>query len=179
MGAEHILMGYDHLLFVFGLILLVGFRKKLIITATAFTLAHSLTLAASMVDAVAVNQRFVELLIALSICLVAVEGLRNRATLASMAPSVVAFLFGLIHGLGFAGALKDIGLPADTFVVSLLAFNFGVELGQIAVLVFAWCLDLVVAYLVKSQRILARARTVMGYLIGGFGTFWFVERLIH
>ena len=107
LGVEHILSGFDHLLFVAGLLFLVGFRRRLIGTITAFTLAHSLTLACSAFGWLTLRSPPVEAAIALSIVLVASEALRERDTLARRLPALVSFLFGLVHGLGFAGALKE------------------------------------------------------------------------
>src|SRR5262249_37876673 len=113
LGIEHILSGIDHLAFVLGLLFLVGFRRRLIGTITAFTLAHSVTLACSVLGLISLRSAPVEACIALSIVLVASEALRERDTLTRRVPALVAFLFGLVHGLGFAGALKDVGLPKD------------------------------------------------------------------
>ncbi len=113
LGIEHILTGYDHLLFVIALLLLVGFNRRLLLTITAFTAAHSVTLALSALGVLTLRPPPVEATIALSIMLVAGEALRQRETLARRWPALVAFLFGLVHGLGFAGALKDIGLPEN------------------------------------------------------------------
>src|SRR4029079_9865073 len=126
LGIEHILSGYDHLLFVAGLLFLVGFRRRLIGTITAFTLAHSLTLALSVFGLVTLRSPPVEASIAISIVLVASEALREKDTLARRLPALVSFLFGLVHGLGFAGALKEVGLPERHLPLALLGFNVGV-----------------------------------------------------
>jgi hydrogenase/urease accessory protein HupE len=141
-GIEHILLGIDHLLFVVGLILLVNFHKKLIWTITAFTLAHSLTLAFSVVGIITVSQTPVEILIALSIVLVASESMSQRQTFARRYPWIVAFMFGLVHGLGFAGALREVGLPEHAIPASLLSFNIGVEIGQLVVIGSIYLLSL-------------------------------------
>ena len=125
LGVEHILSGIDHLLFVAGLLFLVGFRRRLIGTITAFTLAHSLTLACSVFGLITLRSPPVEAAIALSIVLVADEALRERDTLARRLPALVSFLFGLVHGLGFAGALKEVGLPQSHLPLALLCFNVG------------------------------------------------------
>jgi hydrogenase/urease accessory protein HupE len=138
LGVEHILSGVDHLMFVGALLLLVGFRRKLIWTITAFTLAHSLTLASAALGILTLRSPPVEAAIALSIVLVCVEALHDRETLAKRLPALVAFTFGLVHGLGFAGALADIGLPQKHLATALLTFNVGVELGQLAVIGVAW-----------------------------------------
>src|SRR5678816_2534166 len=115
--------------FVAGLLFMVGFRRRLIGTISAFTLAHSLTLASSAFGWITLRSPPVEAAIALSILLVAAEALRDHATLARRLPALVSFLFGLVHGLGFAGALKDIGLPQNHLATALLTFNIGVEMG--------------------------------------------------
>jgi hydrogenase/urease accessory protein HupE len=134
LGIEHILSGIDHLMFVGALLLLVGFRRKLVWTITAFTLAHSLTLASAALGILTLRSPPVEAAIALSIVLVCAEALHDRQTLAKRLPALVAFTFGLVHGLGFAGALADIGLPQKHLATALLTFNVGVELGQLAVI---------------------------------------------
>ena len=134
LGVEHILSGADHLLFVLGLLLLVPAGRPLVATVTAFTVAHSLTLAAAVVGILRVPPAPMEVLIALSIVLVASELARPPdalPTLARRAPWAVSFAFGLLHGLGFAGALREFGLPADRLPLALLAFNGGVEIGQL------------------------------------------------
>jgi len=119
LGVEHILTGYDHLAFVLGLLFLVGFRRKLVWTITAFTCAHSLTLASAALGILTLRPPPVEASIALSIVLIANEAITPRETLARRFPAVLAFLFGLVHGLGFAGALKEIGLPQAHLPIAL------------------------------------------------------------
>jgi len=173
LGIEHILTGYDHVLFVIGLLFLVGFHRRLVATITAFTLAHSLTLASSALGWLTLRPAPVEATIALSIMLVAGEALRQRQTLARRWPALVAFLFGLVHGLGFAGALKEIGLPENHLSVALLTFNVGVELGQL----------LVVAVAYGAYRALARwpktalARAPALYAIGMVAAYWSCGRV--
>ena len=140
LGVEHILTGLDHLLFVVGLLFLVGFNRRLLWTITAFTAAHSLTLACSALGWLVLRPPPVEATIALSIMLVAGEALHRRQTLARRWPALVAFLFGLVHGLGFAGALEEIGLPGQHLLVALLPFNAGVEIGQLLTVACAWLL---------------------------------------
>jgi hypothetical protein len=168
LGVEHILSGIDHLLFVTGLLFLVGFRRRLIGTITAFTLAHSLTLACSVFGWITLRSAPIEASIALSIVLVASEALRERDTLARRVPALVAFLFGLVHGLGFAGALKSVGLPESHLPLALLTFNVGVELGQL--------MTVLVAYLVVSlpvpAPVLARARVPALYAVGAVAAYW-------
>jgi len=168
LGVEHILSGIDHLLFVAALLFLVGFRRRLIGTITAFTLAHSLTLACSAFGWISLRSPPVEASIAMSIVLVASEALRERDTLARRVPALVSFLFGLVHGLGFAGALKDIGLPQRHLPLALLSFNVGVEIGQLLMVAFAFG----VVRLPISQRWLGRARRPALYAIGVVAAYW-------
>jgi hydrogenase/urease accessory protein HupE len=168
LGVEHILTGFDHLLFVAGLLFLVGFQRRLVGTITAFTLAHSLTLASSAVGWITLRSPPVEAAIALSIVLVAGEALRARDSLARRLPALVSFLFGLVHGLGFAGALKDIGLPQRHLPLALLCFNVGVELGQLMTVVLAFA----VMRLPVSRRWLGAARRPALYVIGGLAAYW-------
>jgi hydrogenase/urease accessory protein HupE len=168
LGVEHILGGIDHLLFVVGLLFLVGFRRHLVWTITAFTAAHSLTLASSALGWLTLRSPPVEASIALSIVLVAVEALHKRDTIARRWPAAVAFLFGLVHGLGFAGALQDIGLPQNHLLVALLTFNLGVELGQLMTVAVCWCLWRVAARWPAAQRL----RTESLYGIGALAAYW-------
>lgn len=174
LGIEHILTGIDHLLFVIALLFLVGFNRQLLLTITAFTGAHSLTLALSALGWLTLRSPPVEASIALSIMLVAGEALHTRPTLSRRWPALVAFLFGLVHGLGFAGALKDIGLPQNHLLIALLTFNVGVELGQLAVVGVAYLLYRAVAY----RPALAMARAPALYAIGGLAAFWSIGRIV-
>jgi hydrogenase/urease accessory protein HupE len=174
LGVEHILSGLDHLLFVIGLLFLVGFRRQLVVTITAFTVAHSLTLALSALGWLTLRPPPVEATIALSIMLVAGEALHKEPTLSRRWPALVAFLFGLMHGLGFAGALSEIGLPEQHLLVALLTFNVGVEVGQL----------LVVGSALLLYRLLARngrfdwLRTPALYGIGALAGYWTLERTL-
>ena len=174
LGIQHILSGVDHLLFVIALLFLVGFRRRLVGTITAFTLAHSLTLACSVFGWIALRPAPVEAVIAMSIVLVACEALRERETLARRMPALVAFLFGLVHGLGFAGALNSIGLPQSHLPVALLTFNLGVEIGQLMTVLVAYA----VVRLPISQRVLGRARTPALYVIGVVAAYWCWVRIV-
>lgn len=187
LGVEHILLGIDHLLFVLGLLFLVGNWRRLIGTATAFTLAHSLTLAAATLGWIRVPQAPVEAVIALSIVFVAVEILharQGRAGLAVRLPWVVAFVFGLLHGLGFAAALRDIGLPQHAIPLALAFFNVGVELGQLlfigAVFAALWLFRLLVARpAVRANNPWQQAERFsvpVAYLVGSVAMFWVYER---
>ena len=173
LGIEHILSGIDHLLFVLSLLFLVGFRRQLLATITLFTVAHSLTLAASALGALTLRPPPVEAVIALSIVLVCAEALSQKDTLTRRWPGIVAFVFGLVHGLGFAGALKDIGLPEQHANIALLTFNLGVEAGQLLVIGLAWLVVL------ASRRFAwtADARRVILYGIGSISVFWTLSRI--
>jgi hydrogenase/urease accessory protein HupE len=178
LGVEHILLGIDHLLFVLALLLLTRNVRTLIETITAFTVAHSITLAAAAVGWINVAQPPVEAAIALSIVVVAseiVRAARGATDFSIRFPWMIAFCFGLLHGFGFGGALRDIGLPQREVPLSLLTFNLGVEAGQ---LLFVGAVLIVVA----GIRILLvaeapKARTVAAYGIGCISAFWFVSRV--
>ena len=168
LGFEHILGGIDHLLFVVGLLFLVGFQRWLVWTITGFTAAHSLTLASAALGWVTLRSAPVEACIALSIVLVASEALRTRETLARRLPALVAFIFGLVHGLGFAGALQEIGLPQNHLVLALLTFNLGVEAGQLLAVGLAWGLVLII----KRQPWASRLKVPAIYAIGSLAAYW-------
>lgn len=168
LGVEHILTGIDHLLFVIGLLFLVGFRRRLIGTITAFTLAHSVTLACSVLGWISLRSAPVEACIALSIVLVASEALRQRDALARRLPALVAFLFGLVHGLGFAGALREVGLPQHNIALPLLTFNLGVEIGQLLTVAAAYGLVRAIEPLRWSQA----TRKPALYVIGITAAYW-------
>src|SRR5690606_24561546 len=163
LGVEHILGGFDHLLFVLSLLFLVSFNRKLVLTISAFTLAASLTLALSALGWLTLRSPPVEATIALSIMLVAGEAMNKEQTLSRRWPALVAFLFGLVHGLGFAGALADIGLPQKHLFVALLTFNLGVEAGQLMVVALAYGVYRVFA---SRPRFIAARKPAL-YAIGG------------
>jgi hydrogenase/urease accessory protein HupE len=182
LGIEHILAGFDHLLFVLALVLLVQGTRRVVVTITAFTAAHSLTLAGATLGWVHVPGPPVEASIALSIVFVASEIIRARNggdSLTRQYPWVVAFAFGLLHGFGFAGALAEVGLPEPSIAMALLFFNVGVEIGQL----------LFVAVVIASSAAVARVATglrmawpvwlwrVAPYAIGSVASFWLVERI--
>ncbi|VAW64658.1 Membrane protein [hydrothermal vent metagenome] len=178
-GIEHILLGTDHLLFVFALLLIVHNTRRLLITITAFTLAHSITLAAATLGFVHVAQQPVEAVIALSILFLAMEIVhekRGRSGYTARWPWLIAFIFGLLHGFGFAGALAEIGLPQQAIPIALIFFNIGVELGQLlfvlGIVFLSWLL-----HQINQQKLIARAETAVIYSIGGFSSFWLFERI--
>ncbi len=178
MGTIHILEGYDHLLFLLALLLIVTGLWPLLKTITAFTVAHSLTLALATLGLVHIPPVPTEAVISLSIVLLAVEVVRKNAgelTLSERYPWLVAFTFGLVHGLGFAGALSEIGVPQNDVPLALLMFNVGVETGQV---MFVIGVSLLLAGLHKlhshTGKLAARA---MPYAIGGIAAFWTLERV--
>ena len=173
LGVEHILTGVDHLLFVAALLFLVGFRRRLLGTISAFTLAHSLTLACSAFGWITLRSPPVEAAIAMSIVLVASEALRTRDTLSRRVPASVSFLFGLVHGLGFAGALKNIGLPQTHLPLALFTFNVGVEVGQLLMVLAAYA----IVHVPVPQRWLGRARRPALYMIGVLAAYWSWQRV--
>lgn len=174
LGIEHILSGIDHLLFVIGLLFLVGFRRQLLWTITAFTVAHSLTLASAALGLLTLRSAPVEACIALSIVLVAAEALDPRPTIARRWPALVAFLFGLVHGLGFASALQEIGLPENNLLVALLTFNLGVEIGQLMTVAVAWFIWRVATRLPT----LVKLRVPVLYAVGSIAAFWSWSRIV-
>lgn len=170
-GFEHVLTGLDHVAFVVGLFLVVGARRRLIATVTAFTVAHSVTLALGATRLLELPRAPVEATIAASVLLVSSEALHDRPTITRTRPSVVAFLFGLVHGLGFAGALSETGLPRGALGLALVSFNVGVELAQLVI---------VAALLLLSRLPLPaeRARRVACYVLGSAGAYWFFDRTL-
>ncbi|MDM0015941.1 HupE/UreJ family protein [Variovorax sp. J22P168] len=179
-GIEHILLGYDHLLFVFALLLIVPSTCALVWSITAFTLAHSITLALATLGVVHVPGPPVEAAIAFSVLLLASEIVRTRRgepSLTARWPWVIAFCFGLLHGFGFAGALSEIGLPRGDIPLALLAFNVGVELGQLAfigaVLGTMWVAKRSGISALVERRIVQ----AVPYAIGALAGFWFVGRV--
>jgi hypothetical protein len=177
LGIEHILAGVDHLAFVAALMLIVRGWPMLLRTVTAFTVAHSITLALATFGYVSLPPPLVEALIALSILLVTVEAIhlrRGRHSLATSWPWIVAFAFGLLHGFGFAGALIQIGMPHGDVPLALLFFNVGVELGQ---LLFIMLILLLLALLRRLVVLPQAAPIAAAYTIGTIATFWVFERL--
>ncbi|MBX3485486.1 HupE/UreJ family protein [Phenylobacterium sp.] len=183
LGVEHILIGIDHLLFVLGLLLLIGPNWKLVKAVTGFTVAHSLTLALAAFGVIRFPSAAIEALVALSILFVAVELMPARRAaggLAQRRPWLIAFTFGLLHGMAFAGVLADIGLPAGAAPEALFLFNVGVEIGQ---LTFIAAVLIVMAagrrLLAMSHRTLPRwAALAPAYAIGGLSAYWLIERTI-
>ncbi len=180
LGITHILLGYDHLLFILGLLFIVRGFKRLIQTITSFTLAHSITLGLSIFGYAVVETRFIEILIALSIIILAVEIIyadNKKYGLLSEYPWVIAFFFGLIHGFGFSFALMELGLPQAELTLSLLFFNVGIEVGQLLFISVMFLIYFVLKKLLPEDKLL-KGKTFLVYLIGTMAAYWFIERLV-
>lgn len=179
LGVEHVLTGFDHLAFVVALVFLAREKRRLLVTVTGFTLAHSLTLALAVKDVLRLPGPPVEAAIAASVVLLAREAMMppdSPPTLARRYPWAIAFGFGLVHGLGFADALRAIGLPRTAWLGPLAAFNVGIESGQLAVVAVVVALRLVVARF--STAHLARAERWLLVAVGGVAMSWFVDRAL-
>jgi hydrogenase/urease accessory protein HupE len=178
LGIEHILTGFDHLSFVLCLVLLVSGRLKLLKTITAFTIAHSITLAAAALGYVHVSSPLIESLVALSIVFVAVELTRSwkgHQGITTRYPWLIAFTFGLLHGFAFAGSLADIGLPPHNIPGALLLFNCGVEIGQ---LLFVGAVLAIIAVLRLRYAAPANSgRWLVPYAVGTLASYWMFERI--
>ena len=170
-GIEHLLLGFDHILFVIMLLYLVQSSWQILKVVTSFTIAHSLTLALSALELVQLSSAPVEAVIAGSIVLLAYENLQKKGSVSKAFPVLIAFGFGLLHGLGFAGAVAEIGLPEESQLIALLLFNIGIELGQLAIIAFVLLLLMVMR--LKFIRLLYEAPI---YLTGGIASFWFLQR---
>ena len=182
LGIEHIWSGIDHLLFILGLMILVKGTRRLIATVTAFTVAHSITLAGATLGFVRVPQQPVEACIALSIVFVASEIVHARQGWQGWTerwPWIVAFTFGLLHGFGFAGALNAVGLPQTAIPVALLFFNVGVEIGQLLFIAAILSVMALGRWLIRRTAIPkpAWAWRVAPYSIGGVAAFWMIQRI--
>ena len=198
-GIEHLAEGLDHILFVVTLVMLVGIHRKLLIIITLFTLGHSITLSLAVLGFVNFPQALAEICIALSIVMTAGAGIRQQSnnrseSLIARKPGSIAIMFGLLHGLGFAGALLDVGLPENEIPVALLAFNLGIEIGQlilIAMLVvlsfsWQWILELASKPLVGEALAgqwqnysSSKIAQLLGYAIGVIAAYWFWQRLLE
>jgi hydrogenase/urease accessory protein HupE len=179
-GIEHILLGFDHLLFVLALVIIVNSTRRLLVTITAFTVAHSITLSLATLGVLHVPGPPVEAFIALSIVFVAGEIIhqrQGREGLASRKPWAVALAFGLLHGLGFAGALAQVGLPENSIPVALLFFNIGVEIGQVLFIIAVIAVYKALSTLFAKRFDLARLTPISAYAIGGVASYWVFERV--
>lgn len=175
-GFDHILSGTDHLLFVFGLFLLCVSMRPLVKTITSFTVGHSITLSLAALGYTQLPSGPIEALIAASVLALAVELARDeeKSTLMRRHPWPVALLFGLLHGMGFAGALREIGLPAGEIPMALFSFNVGIELGQLA---FVIGLVLIAAVLKRIELPIPLPRRAAVYAMGSLAAFWTIERV--
>ena len=176
LGIEHLLTGWDHLTFVIGLLILFGWRRRLVAAVTAFTVGHSLTLALSVLGIVAVPQALVEAMIAMTIVVLALEIQSDRRGPVWKHPWTLPGALGLLHGLGFASVLFDAGLPSEEIPLALLGFNLGLEVGQLGVIVIAWA-----CYAALRSAVPAgwRAnRSIPAYVIGSLAAFWVIERTL-
>jgi hydrogenase/urease accessory protein HupE len=179
-GIGHILLGFDHLLFVLALVMIVTSTRRLLATITAFTVAHSITLSLATLGVLHVPGPPVEAIIALSIVFVASEIIhqwQGREGLTSRKPWVVAITFGLLHGLGFAGALAEVGLPENSIPLALLFFNIGVEIGQVFFIVVVLAIYQALSKLLAGRFDLARLAPAQAYAIGGWASYWLFERV--
>lgn len=180
LGVEHILFGMDHLLFVLALLLMVRGLHNVVLTITAFTISHSITLIVAALGWVKIPVVPIEACIALSIVFVAIEiihGLQGRQGITQRRPWLVAFFFGLLHGLGFAAALTEIGLPQNAILIALLIFNVGVEVGQLIFVFSVFSVWLALKpLLLKRQALYIK---ISAYGIGSLASFWLIERLAN
>lgn len=174
LGVEHIWFGVDHLLFLLGLLLLLRSWKSLALTVTAFTVAHSVTLAAAALGMLRIPTAPVEICIALSVLLLAVEAAHPQRTATKRWPWAVALGFGLLHGLGFASALAQVGLPQGAIALALFAFNVGVEIGQICVVAFV-CTSYILLQKYPVRQVLLQKAAIYG--LGVCSSFWLFQRI--
>ncbi len=172
LGVDHLISGIDHILFILGLLFLVTGIVNMIKTITAFTIAHSITLGLSVLDLISLPRATVEAVIALTIVFLALEISENKQY--KSAPWLIAFAFGLLHGLGFANALTGIGIANEQLLLSLLFFNLGIEAGQLLMIpifgAFIW--------LAYKFNIYKQSATCVSYILGAMGFFWFINRTI-
>lgn len=187
LGVEHLLSGFDHILFIIGLVLLVRTPMKLVKVVTSFTVAHSLTLGLATYGLISLPQNVVEAVIALSIVFLGVELVRKdevRESLLMRYPWAITFVFGLLHGFGFAGALAETGLPQGTAALALLLFNLGVEAGQLIIVALVLGVIAAARFLPGElagrlpPELSAKAAVVPAYSIGGLAGYWFIERTL-
>ena len=171
LGVEHLLGGLDHIVFVLGLIFLISGFLPLFKTITAFTLAHSITLAISVLGVFKLPSASTEALIALTIIYLAFELTKTESQIKR--PWIMAFGFGLLHGFGFAGALSEIGIANDQLFLSLLFFNIGIEIGQLMIIPLVG----LIIYVLNFINLKNQFRTLITYGLGGMGVFWFVTRI--
>ena len=172
LGISHLFDGLDHILFIFGLLFCITGFINILKTITAFTIAHSITLGLTVFDIISLPQGTVEALIAITIVYLALEITRTKGGIRS--PWIMAFSFGLLHGLGFASALMDIGIANNNVFFSLLFFNIGIEIAQVALIP----IPLFLIYLSKKYNLLDNLKMVASLCIGGLGFYWFIDRVL-
>jgi len=178
LGVEHILTGPDHVLFVFGLVLLAATTRRLLATVTAFTVGHSVTLTLAALGLVDLPSRAIEVGIAASVLALAVELARRptRPTMMRRRPWLMAAAFGLLHGLGFAAALRDAGLPAGAIPLALFSFNLGIEIGQVLFVLVVLAVGRMLGRVAGEMP--AWARRVPLYVMGSLAASWWLERTL-
>jgi hypothetical protein len=172
LGIDHLLSGNDHILFILGLLFLISGFLNAIKTITAFTLAHSITLGLSVFELVSLPQATVEAIIALTIIYLSMEVSEKKKY--ATTPWLIAFGFGLLHGLGFANALTGIGIGNEQLLLSLLFFNLGIEAGQLLLVpIFGSCI-----WLAGKFNLYKQSATLTSFVLGGMGFFWLIDRTI-
>lgn len=176
LGIEHILSGYDHLSFVFCILLLASSLKRLLFAISAFTLSHSITLAFGVLGIINVGVPYIEAMIALSILFLAREIMIQKDTFTKRHLGITAFTFGLLHGLGFATVLKSLGLPHDDLLLALVSFNVGIEAGQLLFIFFISAILWVLKRKMSDHQ--AMTRKFIAYGIGTLSAYWFIERVL-
>ena len=171
LGFDHLLKGIDHIVFLICLILLINGFINLVKVVTAFTIAHSITLSLSFLGIVMINQSVIEALIALTIIFVALDAadIKNKQF-----PWYYAFGFGLLHGFGFSGALSEIGINNNELVLSLLFFNVGIEIAQLAIIPIPF----LIIFFFRNSKVFQNIKYLTAIIIGGIGVYWFIERVI-
>tara|TARA_A100001035_G_scaffold51472_1_gene37527 strand:- start:294 stop:1241 length:948 start_codon:yes stop_codon:yes gene_type:complete len=172
LGFSHLFDGLDHILFIFGLLFCISGFINIIKTITAFTIAHSITLGLTVFELISLPQGTIEALIALTIVYLATEINRNKGSIKT--PWIMAFGFGLLHGLGFAGALMDIGIANNNILLSLFFFNVGIEIAQIALIP----IPLIILLISNKFNITKITKIIVSLCIGGMGFYWFIDRVI-
>jgi len=185
LGVQHLAGGYDHLLFVIGMFLLLGWHKKLFYSVTAFTVAHSITLAITYFQWINLNPGPVEACISLSIAVLAAEVIRKRQHFSSLTyqyPALICGSMGLLHGLGFAGALADIGVNEQSITPALLGFNLGLEVGQLMFISALFALKLLIGFFIKRSTYLKSAASMLEYMfaygMGAIAFTWTLQRVL-
>ena len=177
LGVDHLMTGVDHILFVITLALLVGWNRQLFWTITFFTIGHSITLSTTALSNISLPSYFVEAMIALSICWAATDALKpNQQGIIRSRPWLMSGSFGLLHGMGFAGALAEIGLPQQAIFPALAAFNIGIEIGQLLVVGLLFLALYLCSFM--QLKISSTVKRVGFYIIGIIGSIWFWQRML-